>query len=35
MMEAVLTSETSIYFNETTCGISQKALIFMLAAVRT
>jgi hypothetical protein len=37
MMEAVRTSETSVYSNETTLhgAISQKALIFILAAVRT
>jgi hypothetical protein len=29
MMEAVRTSETSVYFNETT--ISQKAVIFIFA----
>jgi hypothetical protein len=35
MMEAVRTSETSVYFKEATCDTSQKALIFILAAVRT
>jgi hypothetical protein len=32
MMEAVHTSETSVYCNET---ISQKALILIIAAVKT
>jgi hypothetical protein len=35
MMEAVRTSEMSIYYNETTQRNIQKALIFILAAVRT
>jgi hypothetical protein len=34
MMKAVLASETSVCFNETTRAISQKAVIFILAAVR-
>jgi hypothetical protein len=37
MMEVVSTSETSVFSNKTTLhgATSQKALIFMLAAVRT
>jgi hypothetical protein len=35
MMEAERTSETSVYFNETTRRYFQKAVIFILAAVRT
>jgi hypothetical protein len=35
MMEAVCTTETSVYYNETSGAISQKALIFVLDAVRT
>jgi hypothetical protein len=35
MMEAVRTSETSIYSNETTRRYIQKAVFFILAAVRT
>jgi hypothetical protein len=34
-MEAVYTSETSVYFYETTRAISQKTAIFILIAVRT
>jgi hypothetical protein len=34
MMEAVRTSETSLNFYETTGAISQKAVIFILAAMR-
>jgi hypothetical protein len=34
MMGAVRTSETSVYFYETTRAASQKTVIFMLAAVR-
>jgi hypothetical protein len=37
MMEAVHTSEKSLYFNETTWwyDISQKAVIFRLATMKT
>jgi hypothetical protein len=35
MMEAVRTSKTSVYFNEATGAVSQEAVIFILAAVRT
>jgi hypothetical protein len=35
MVAAVRTSETSVYFNETTLRYTQKAIIFILAAVRT
>jgi hypothetical protein len=35
MMEAVGTSETSVHFNETHGAISHKAVIFILAAMRT
>jgi hypothetical protein len=34
-MEAISTSETSVYFYEATGRCSQKAVIFILAAVRT
>jgi hypothetical protein len=34
-MEAVCTSETTVYFYKTTQIISQKASIFILAAMRT
>jgi hypothetical protein len=33
MMEEVRTSETAIYFNESNGTVSQKAVIFLLAAV--
>lgn len=35
MMEAVKTSETSTNFYETTGAVSQKAIIYMLSAIRT
>jgi hypothetical protein len=35
MMEAVRTSETSVYFNETTRRCVLEAVMFILAAVRT
>jgi hypothetical protein len=35
IIEAVRASETSVYFNNTTGAVSQKAIIFILAAVRT
>jgi hypothetical protein len=36
MVELILTSETSVYFNESTLRyISQKAVFFILAAART
>jgi hypothetical protein len=35
MIEAVRTSETSVYSNETTWRYIPKALTFILAAVRT
>jgi hypothetical protein len=35
MMEAVSTPETSVNFYETHGAISQKTVIFILAAVRT
>jgi hypothetical protein len=35
MFEAVRTLETSVYFNETTRRLFQKAVIFILAALRT
>jgi hypothetical protein len=33
-MKAVRTSKTSVYFNESTSAVSQKAAIFILAATR-
>jgi hypothetical protein len=35
MIEAVHTSEMSVYFNKTTLTISQKAVIFTIATVKT
>jgi hypothetical protein len=35
MMEAVINSETSVYFNEATRYISQRNISFILAAVRS
>jgi hypothetical protein len=34
-MEAVRISETSIYFTKLHCAVSQKAVIFIFAALRT
>jgi hypothetical protein len=33
MMEAVCTSETSVYFYETNCAISKKAVIFTVILI--
>jgi hypothetical protein len=35
LMKAVRASQTSVYFYETNGATSQKAIIFILAAVRT